>query len=505
MKPSVLLIVFSLPLFGYSQTDTLQLFTLTSEQALSDFQLYRRVLQETHPGLYRYTPKEKMQHYLDSVEASFIKPIAFYDYQRVLTLVNANIRCAHSYTLPKEDIFGYMGSIRVLPLFVQPVQGKYIVLFSGTGDASIQPGFELTHINGSPMDSIASVLKKHFWSDGYNELAKNQAVQGNTFGLFYYLIIERPEKFRLSFKAVDGAKKEVTVVAQPLKQNDANFKKNPVNKKMISFYGKKNPTWDLAFPKDVKNTALLKIYGFGGKNQNDSDQARSAIRSFMDKVMKDINKRGVTNLIIDVRGNPGGWDTQGVEVFTYLMKSDSPVYYYKRLHSVTDSSEFLKFSDLSDADRKNVRKELRAEADGTFSMREEANADLKIQHPKPNRFKGQVYILFNDRSASTTSEFVAVCKSNKVAIMVGEESGGCYEGGNGASFIGMTLPHSKISIHTPLIYYNMAVKPVEPQGRGTIPDYTVTYTVADVLSGTDTVLEWVKKRIRRQTTHRQVY
>jgi hypothetical protein len=99
-----LLLLLLIPVVCAAQSgDTLQHFTLTAAQARSDFQLYRRLLQETHPGLYRYTPKEKMQQYLDSVEATFIEPIEFYKYHRVLALVNANIRCAHSYTFPKQD------------------------------------------------------------------------------------------------------------------------------------------------------------------------------------------------------------------------------------------------------------------------------------------------------------------------------------------------------------------------------------------------------------------
>ena len=49
---------------------------------------------------------------------------------------------------------------------------------------------------------------------------------------------------------------------------------------MISYYGKKHKTWQVLFPKDVKKTAILKVYGFGGKNQNDGDQARAAMKSF---------------------------------------------------------------------------------------------------------------------------------------------------------------------------------------------------------------------------------
>ena len=150
MKRSLLFVASFFPVFCSGQTDTLQQFTLTPDQALSDFRLYRRLLQETHPGLYRYSSKEQMQRFLDSVDASFIKPIAFYDYQRLLALVNANIRCAHSSALPSADIWGYMRSIKVLPFFIQPVQNKYIILFSGTGDESLQPGWELNPYQRSP-------------------------------------------------------------------------------------------------------------------------------------------------------------------------------------------------------------------------------------------------------------------------------------------------------------------------------------------------------------------
>ena len=140
MNPAFILVALFFPLFCVAQNDTLRQFTLTAEQARDDFRLYRRLLQETHPGLYRYTSRENMNQFLDSVDASFIRPIAFYEYQRLLALVNSNIRCAHSHTLPREDFEGYMNSIKILPVFVDPVDGKYIVLFSGTNDASILPG-----------------------------------------------------------------------------------------------------------------------------------------------------------------------------------------------------------------------------------------------------------------------------------------------------------------------------------------------------------------------------
>src|SRR5690606_2998770 len=152
----------------------------------------------------------------------------------------------------------------------------------------------------------------------------------------------------------------------------------------------------------------------------------------------------VRNLIVDVRGNAGGWDIQGVELFTYLMKSNEPVKYYQRQYAINDKSEFLVYSDISAEDQENIR--LRSEEDGTFSLIEEENPSLKMQFPKPNRFKGNLYMLMDEGSFSTTSEFLAVSKSNGLGVFVGEESGGAYEGGNGGSFIHMPLPNSKIEI-----------------------------------------------------------
>jgi len=60
----------------------------------------------------------------------------------------------------------------------------------------------------------------------------------------------------------------------------------------------------------------------------------------------------------------------------------------------------------------------------------------------------------------------------------------------------MTLPNSKIAVNTPLIYYENAVVPVSQKGRGTIPDFIIQESVDDVFNGRDSVLEWVKERIR---------
>ncbi|RYF74500.1 MAG: peptidase S41, partial [Cytophagaceae bacterium] len=227
-------------------------------------------------------------------------------------------------------------------------------------------------------------------------------------------------------------------------------------------------------------------------------QAIAVFRQFMDKSMAQIAKKGAKNLVIDLRGNTGGWDSQGIELFTYLMKTDTAVPYYARQHSVTDSTEFLQFSDLSEADRKNVKQELIRENDGTFTLKQGSNTREPMRYSaKPNRFKGRVYILMDGRSASTASEFLAVAHANNVGVFVGEESGGAYEGGNGSSFITLELPKSGIQVTTPLVYYRNAVPEPTQKGRGTMPDHTVPIPITDILNHTDSQRDRVKELIQQ--------
>jgi hypothetical protein len=314
--------------------------------------------------------------------------------------------------------------------------------------------------------------------------------------LFYYALIERPNQFRLEFKDLNGQVYRTTVPAQKYGITERAYVKNKINKKANQLYNQRNKKpWRLSFPTDAPSTALLRFDAFGGRGMHTGDEAKLGMRKFMDESLKKINANKCTNLIIDVRSNSGGWDNQGIELFTYLMKQDTAVRYYRKMHAITDSSEFLAFSDLSAEDKKNLKRELKNERDGTFSLLAEFSPDLQPQHPKQNRFMGNVYILQNERSFSTTSEFLAACKTYQVGTMVGVEAGGAYEGGNGASFIHVNLPHSKIRVGTPLVYYNNATLPGYVRGRGTMPDHEVEVQPQDLVNNFDRQMAFVKSLI----------
>jgi hypothetical protein len=478
--------------------DNLKSKTLDPTAMQADFTYLKNLLQETHPGLYRYTPKETMLAKMDSSEALLEKPMPFYDFYKIIEALIADIHCAHTSSLPVKNIESYFnGKMKTLPFFLLPLQDKEYVLFNCTDDDSILPGFELLSINGRSIADIRNTINRYYWSDGFIEPANNVAFKGQLFDILYYALIDRPDRFQLSFRTLKGDTIAYSTAAETFGNYSKNISRNTVNKQMNEWYNKNKPghPWRLTFLEDTPATAVLRFDSFGGEGANTDEEARNVFRTFMDKSLAEIEKHKSGNLVIDVRSNSGGWDIQGVELFTYLMKSDSALKYYQRKYAITENSRFLKFSDLSAENLRKVKDELTPEPDSTFTLKEDKNPILQLQIPKPNRFKGQVYILLNGATFSTAAEFTAAAHFNKLGIFVGDESAGSYDGGNGGNFIHLELPNSRIAISTPLIYYQMNVGDTKRKGRGTIPDYTIPSTLNDMMTHTDSQLEFVKKLI----------
>ncbi len=491
-----LLILFCLTTTA-QEIDSLKTKRLQPAAMQADFKYLRRLLQETHPGLYRYNTKEQMNHKMDSLYGLLNTEMKFYDYYRLLALLVADIRCAHTTIVPASDLGKLLLNFKTFPYWVFSIEDIVYCTGIATSDSVVKPGFELLSINGQSIDSIRKIIFKHLWADGYIDISRKRMLDENFFSLFYYLFVAQPDTFSIICKTPDGKIVHHSAPAQTLTVSQKNLIQNPVNKELLAAHSERNKLnqqkkWRIKMYKEY-NAAVVTITGFGGGANG--DEAAKKMRDFMDASLKKIKNSNASNLIIDLRHNGGGWDNQGEELFTYLI--DTPAYYYRKFHTVTDSSEFLQYSSVSKEELKNIKNELIPEADGTFTVKEEYNSTLSKQIPKSNRVKGKIYFLVDGASASTTAEFSAVAHSNKVGVFIGEESAGNYTGGNGGEFISLTLPATKIQVGVPLLYYSNAVNEPLLEGRGTIPDYIVPYNIKDVLTGADTQLNFTFDLIKK--------
>src|SRR5688572_7062896 len=79
--------------------DSLTTKLVARDQMLEDFNYLRQILEETHPGLYRYTCKGSMQGKMDSIAGSLKAAMPFYAFYRIIAAFIADIRCAHTYAV----------------------------------------------------------------------------------------------------------------------------------------------------------------------------------------------------------------------------------------------------------------------------------------------------------------------------------------------------------------------------------------------------------------------
>ncbi len=95
-------------------------------------------------------------------------------------------------------------------------------------------------------------------------------------------------------------------------------------------------------------------------------------------------------------------------------------------------------------------------------------------------------------NSSATFGFAEAVKTNALATLVGETTGGSRRGINGGAFFFLTLPGSGIEIDIPLI----GAFPATPQpDAGIEPDAPVVTTAADIAAGRDPVREAALKRL----------
>jgi hypothetical protein len=122
-------------------------------------------------------------------------------------------------------------------------------------------------------------------------------------------------------------------------------------------------------------------------------------------------------------------------------------------------------------------------------------AETTVIAPRGRRFAGPVAVLCDASNSSATFNFARTMKDNRLAMLIGEATGGNRRGINGGAFFFLNLPGSGLVVDLPLI----ANFPRTPQPDAPIePDLAVPTTAADIASGRDpqmvAAIAWIARR-----------
>lgn len=465
------------------------LFTkeLPPELMRADFRLFQSALEKIHPALYRYTSPAQMDSIFSLTEKRINKPMEYQTFYKLLAGVVSQVRCQHTAITPgQKEMDMITKHAKMFPYEIMwdfdPL--KAYVFSDLTHEGGIKPATEILSINGRPIQQVYDTLMKYLFADGYNITSKQVRLVPMDFQYWFYLFLERPETFTMEFLRDGKAfKKKVAAITRgEYSENEKRFiaSKDPDVRRLVDHYYPQSKLKPYRLEFLSNSTALLTLKEFGSLK-------------FIHRSFEKIGRKGSKNLIIDVRQNGGGWDDRGFTLFSYLI--DKPTYYFDSVYTTKFDIDFLlRHSDKDSAWWKMTEPLLVRYDNGKMGIQRSPENGF-IQQPQKNRFKGNVHVLMNGKSMSTTAEFTAAAHYNKLATFIGEESGGAYCGGNGGDFATITLPHTGLSLNLPLSKYVMAIPSHRCDGHGTMPDYPIRRETKDWLDLRDPQMEFALKLI----------
>jgi hypothetical protein len=430
-------------------------------------------ISKKHPGFYRYTSREKFSFLIDSTTQTIQDSLSTLEYYRKLKPLFARIGCLHTgILLPKAYNRSLEDSSMVIPLevFIDE-EKKVFVTKNYSANPDIPLSGEIISINGKSIQSILHTLIDAIPADGYNQTEKILLLN-HRFAFWYQSMIQIGEDFNVDIRsngqskqyATKGVSSQVFPSAEAIESRD---------KKALAF-------------EIVGNTGMLTIHSFAKTAIKKSGQHYA---QFLKTTFKTLKDRKIKNLVVNLRYNSGGTDGNAALLAAYFF--NQPFRYWDRIEITAAIAQEIKgiyrffYGKPEKKDTCYLWKKNWVTHEFDY---------YQPQKPAKNNYQGNTYLLANGLCMSSCSDVIAILSHNKKALVIGQETGGGYQGNTS----GM-IPKAKIAtglfINIPLQKYTNAVDPHKNVGHGTIPDFPVIYSLKDWLEKKDMELEQAMRLI----------
>ena len=425
-------------------------------------------LSRKHPGFNRYTSKARFDFLIDSTVQTITDSLTTIDFYRKVKPLFAQIGCLHTAVTLSDEYETYIDKAPTLipfEIFIDADKRVFVTKNHSTTEISLKS--EILAINNKPIGEILGILLKSIPSDGYNETEKILMLN-HRFAFWYRTIIDVSQNFEVEILSNDkwrrievkGISKEVFPTMDSLESS---------HKKQLHF-------------KIVNGIGILTIHSFAKSTIKRNGQN---FKKFIKATFKDLEEKQIKNLVVDLRYNTGGTDGNAALLASYFFEKSFR--YWDRIEVTEPIAKEIK-GVYKLFYRKPVKK------DSTYRWRTTWFTNefdyYKVQKPAKFPFAGRAYLLTNGLCLSSCADLVAILAHNKKAKVVGQESGGGYQG-NTSGMMPKTKMPTGLEITVPLLKYTNAVDPVVNIGRGTIPDYVVTPSLDDWIEKDDVEKEFV--------------
>ncbi|MBO0953067.1 S41 family peptidase [Fibrella forsythiae] len=447
---------------------------LTPAQLQADFTRFQTALNEAHPAMYRYTSKNQFDSLAAAVATRLNQPMTQHQFYLAMMPLVVALRDGHiKWLLPGQDEHYPFFTDNLFPLKLYFL-GERAWILGHYGADAVPTGAEVLTINDQPIATIiGKLLPNMAFADGYTVSSKYEDLN-HFFSGYYATFIGAPARHQLTCRIGDSTQ-TIQLPAQPLAAikayNDAH-----TPSARLPYY--------VTF-EDSSRAATLTIKRFW------TEKNEQKFKPFLAEAFRQIDQKRVQHLILDLRDNEGGEENYGVWLYKYL--AQKPFRYYD--HISVRQKKAYSFPAWTPKLYQMFRWLVVRKRGNSYVFVKQLG--LKRHKPQPSAYAGKLYVLINGGSFSVTTELAARIHADGRGTFIGQETGGALEGNNSGIFAITQLPNAKIDLGIPLFGFYMADLPRKVEkGQGIRPDYPVTPTGNDVLTGNDRAMQCAKQLIQ---------
>src|SRR4026207_789449 len=211
------------------------------EQLNKDYSIFRGALEESHPGIYWYTPKNEMDTFFDWGKNQIRDSLNEEDFRKILSYVISKLNCGHTVTRSSKAFARFRDTSmnKVFPLSLKIWPGSSPADDTATvaanlirKDTTLTRGVVVKKINHQAISTILDTLCQYISSDGYNMTHKYQALSNRGgFGAAFTSVYGQKENYFIDYLSDDGTEK--TAVLPPY-----NPRADSLNRSAISRFAK---------------------------------------------------------------------------------------------------------------------------------------------------------------------------------------------------------------------------------------------------------------------------
>lgn len=452
----------------------------TPKQIKADMAFLKERFEKMHPGMHYYSEAAAYDSVYQQLYNGIQGNMTYNEVFRYISPLVTMVQDGHTSYKFKDKKYGKKPGF--LPFFISEIDDRYYLSYNASADTNLVRGTELLKINDEPMPQIIQNLQGVYGTDNGNPSSK-QYYATRIFNFFYYKYYGPSDSVRITYKLPDSTVAQTTFV-KSLPRTD-------INKLIAKRYKSAlRSNFGYEILDSTTHIAKLDITSFSMKGKF-LDVGQWKFKRMLKKRFAQIEKDNIEHLIIDFRGNGGGFIPNIFRTMKYFAKEPFALMdtvYFKKQAFKKVAPFYTIFPPL-------VTRMLYKSYDDTYYYRK----PKKVKMYKPvakNHYDNEAYFLMDGGSYSATTFTMALAYDMGIGTFIGQPPGGANWGSFASIWNDFKLPNSKIVVHMPLFKLTHQLPNKRSKSFVLTPDYEVEQGFEDFMKRKDTVIDFTLDLIR---------